>query len=162
MTRLASRRTLISLTVLLSAGLHGALLMMPVPSSPPIPEKLTKTVKVSQLPLLKPSPKPSVKPSTKPSTKSQPSAKPTIAQPKRLQSPVIARSPISDRPPAPRSAPAPSPAPAASAVPTPNPAPSVEPPSLAQAIQLNGAQPSCGGASDCWQIGETQWRSIAG
>jgi hypothetical protein len=27
---------------------------------------------------------------------------------------------------------------------------------------LDGAEPGCNGAKDCWQVEETQWRTIAG
>jgi outer membrane biosynthesis protein TonB len=152
----------------IAIGLHVLVWAIPTPSShrKAEPPATQKAVKIVRLP--KPSPKsvPSVRqspptppvqpaPAVSPSAPAaSPSPRPALpSQPKPLAQPVASPAPS----PSPIASSAPSPAPSASPVPSP-------PPSSpgADVLHLNGASPGCNGQAECWQINESNGRTVAG
>jgi hypothetical protein len=131
---------------LVALGLHGALLGLPLypPPSPPketpiqvtrLPKSATAKIVIPRKPVAKIPAKPKIQPSPR-----------SISRPQPIGVP----------------APTPSPSPVA-AKPTPSPSPSVTDP-LALFAKAEGAAPGCSEAkkAECWQLEDTQWRSVAG
>jgi hypothetical protein len=144
--------------VLVSVGLHGLVLMMPLPPAEPTLEgkenQPTKQVKVVELP--KPSPSKLVtKPATSgPKPKAQPS--PKVARSRPQQKPIVIPNPA----PSPTTTPSPNPTPSLSPAPSPSPTPSPTPETIEDVLQIPGAK-GCNSLIGCWQVGETQFRSVA-
>jgi hypothetical protein len=93
-----------------SLGLHGVLLFMPLPSEPPKPTAPRPLVKITRLPSPPPSPTPTPSPAPTPSFTPTPSPSPTPA-PSPIASPSPQPSPPSRSPPEVTPVPSPSPAP---------------------------------------------------
>lgn len=151
----------------IALGMHAALFAMPVPS----PETPVVKKSFNMVPLSQKVPTPAAAPIPKTVAvrgKSSPAlvAK-TSSTPATVQTPVPETSPTPMASPSPVASPTPtaSPTPAITPTPTPSPIASATPtatpdPLLGNISKVLGAEPSCQGKQDCWQVGETHWRKV--
>lgn len=129
-------------------GLHGILLALPIyPSSAPpkeqpirvtrLPEKSTAKIIVPRTLAAKVPIKPKIQPSPKAIARPHPPNPIVVPSPTPSSSPVAAK-------------------------PSPTPSPTVTDP-LALFAKAEGAEPGCSDSrkTDCWQLEDTQWRSVA-
>ena len=165
----------------LSLGLHGLLMMIPIPSTPEIESSSPKKepIKVTQLPS-PPSPKPSPvvgqpKPSPTVQQNSLPTTRPQVQMPPVVPSTLsnsTGRSLITESPkPSPSiqpntsvftPTPSPTPTPTATPIASPTPTPSPTPTNPFTGIpELAGVKPGCNGQQGCWQVEGTNMRSVA-
>jgi hypothetical protein len=182
----APLRLLLRPWVIVSAGLHVVVLLLPLPNHSTAELPLSEEpVRITQLPA-SPAPVPSPVAVPSPPVAPSPTVQAAPAAP-RPTAPVAARpaAPPPDSPP-PSSQASPSPTPlASSSPPTPTPSPQAnldtgQPaplPSVAAAPTPSpevaasfaaeiphaaiGGEPGCGGQENCWQTQDTQWRSVA-
>jgi hypothetical protein len=140
---------------LVALGLHGGLLALPVP--PPAAPVVQK--EINTVPLARTVPVPIAPKTSSPVIKA---IVPVAAAPAAIPSSIQTQS----TPPAPKIA---DPRPVAPPLTPPQPTepqpveppPTTPEPILGNISQILGAEPSCQGKPDCWQVGETQWRRIA-
>jgi hypothetical protein len=139
----------------IAIGLHGLLFAIPIPSTDSEAEKSsTESVNIVNLP--KPSPAPTIA-SRQPTPKVQPSLS------SRPITPTASPIPQPSTQPQPQTVlslqPSPSPSPSLSSSPSPSASPS---PSPTDALQITGAVPGCNGRAGCWQIADSNGRTVAG
>ena len=171
----------------LSLGLHGLLMMIPIPSTPESESSSPKQepIKVTQLPS-PPSPKPSpvvVQPKPSPTVQqnSLPTTRPQVQMPPVMPSALsnsTGRSLITESPkpspsiqpstsiftptpsPTPVASPTPTPTPSPTPVASPTPTPTPTPTNLVAGVpNFDNAQLSCNGG--CWHIKETPFRLVS-
>ncbi|MGA7935290.1 MAG: hypothetical protein WCA35_17200 [Kovacikia sp.] len=147
---------------LISVGLHTIALMTPISSLDPLPKNTV--VKVTKLQKFRSSEPFSIRPTSKPALKPSPvKPKPRVRQNSAL--PQVAASPGEPVRPTPVASPSPTPTPFPVASPTPSPVPSPTSETgaaIAAFSKTAGASPACNQQTEtCWQVKETQWRSVA-
>lgn len=163
--------------MLLSLALHGLVLMLPlVPASAPEPEEAVEesiTVDLTELPPTAlpiappPVPPPTVAPTPPPSTSvptpAPPNPQVAIAPPSPEAPPPIAPTPSPQPTPAASPTPqtSPTPLPSPTPQPSPTPLPSPTPTPFADFPHAEGAVQGCHDSEQCWQVADTQWRSLS-
>ncbi|GEM_PF-1375256 len=150
---LAAPKKIMGMMWLLSLGLHGFVLMLPVTSEPPIAEKPVRVVNVSKQPVV-PAVKTVQQPAVKtPATRKSAVPRPTVPARRKVSSPQT--SVLSQPKP-----PMPKPSAPPSAKSEPPVLPKVEK-VIADFSETAKAQPGCKANEECWQLDETQWRVVA-
>lgn len=136
----------------IAVGLHALLFAIPIPSIDDKAEKPSSEESVAVVNLPKPSP--SSVPPPKPKPQSTPKVQPSLRAIAKPATPTP-QPPIQSQP---QSFPQPSP----SLSPSPSPSPSLSPsPPPTDILQITGAAPGCNGRAECWQLAESNGRTVA-